>query len=75
MVILKETAVYAVLEYHNKTKHGAHDEHLHGVYTTREIADKVANKRRLKGDSGYVCVLKQKINGPRNTMMSIRVVG
>ncbi len=61
MMILDEGSVYAVLEYHKGTKH---DECLHGVYTTREIADAVAAKIRGKLNSGYVCVLKQKIKGP-----------
>ncbi len=60
MIILDDNVVYAVLEYHK----GKRDERLHGVYTTRKIADNVAAKINLKASRGYVCVLKQKIQGP-----------
>lgn len=61
MIMLEERHVYVVLEYHVES---VNSEKLHGVYTTREIADKVAYKARQKPSSGYVCVLKQKIKGP-----------
>ncbi len=60
MIILEDNAVYAVLEYHK----GKQDEYLHGVYTTREIADNVAQKLWQRKSGGYVCVLKQRIQGP-----------
>ena len=39
--------------------------YITGVYTTREIADKVAAKLRHTRSSGdYVCVLKKRVKGP-----------
>jgi len=61
MILLNSNSVYVVLEYHIGTKHS---EHLHGVYTTAEIANKVADKLRIKKESGYICVLKKRIKGP-----------
>lgn len=60
MIILDDNSVYAVLVYHTKKL----DENLLGIYTTRETADKEAEKCRKQKDSGYVCVLKQNIQGP-----------
>ena len=67
MIILDEKHVYVVLECH-----GEHDEKIHGVFTTREIADKVAEKIRSKTGRGYVCVLKQKVKGPSWNFIIIR---
>jgi len=63
MILLNSNAVWVVLEYHKGTKHS---EHLHGVYTTQEIADRVKDKLNMneKRQVGYVCVLKKKIKGP-----------
>ena len=54
--------VYVVLEHATDCT----DAVLHGVYTTREIAERVAEaiKQKKMFTCGYVCVLKKKIKGP-----------
>ncbi len=50
--------VYIVLELSEDAK-------IHGVYSTREIAENVAFKCQFKPGSGYVCVLKKRVKGPK----------
>ncbi len=61
MILLQESYVYVVLEYHLGPRH---DEYVHGVYSNRETANAVKSKILSRTPIGYVCVLKQKVKGP-----------
>jgi hypothetical protein len=76
MFIFKKPHVFFVLEYpkskgsviiNGESTHLYSDPYIHGVYSTREIADnKVAKlKYRYGSGLGYVAVLKKTIEGPR----------
>ncbi len=75
---LKKPYIFVVLE-HN-TPDG--DARVHGIYTTREIADRkvyTLHKRRLQqlSTSGYFSILKKPIQGPKlksQVISSLRAV-
>lgn len=72
MYINNKAHVYLVLQHSYTFYKGGvqytHDAVLHGVYSTREIAQRVALKVQISsivdGHAGYVAVLKKSIAGP-----------
>lgn len=63
-IALEHGYIFIVLECHKHKKL----EKIHGVYTTRSIAQKKALKVMDKNpDHGYVAVLKKTIEGPTRT--------
>ena len=60
-VSLEHKYIFIVLECHKHKKH----EKIHGVYTSREIAENKAAKIAKKNpDHGYLAILKKPIEGP-----------
>ena len=61
-MINPQVRVYIVLEHH----HGKHDAVVHGVYTSRKIANfKVASLAMNNPKHGYLCVLQKTTQGPK----------
>lgn len=70
--IIEKSYVYVVLEhYHRENIHYVNcikgvefDARVHGVYTTRNMAEgKLAKLTRLNCHNGYISILKKPING------------
>lgn len=62
-VVLEHPHVYVVLEHE---RHG-YDACVHGVYTTRETAERKKLKiiKQTEGAVGYICILKKPIHGKK----------
>ncbi len=73
---IKGTSVFIVLEHSwidkNTRPHTTHDAVVHGVYSTRAIANnKILKLYKTSTSFGYFCVLKKTIEGQKQRIAHV----